>query len=248
MMSRAGAACGGVGGVVPRACVGQLLTLGGAVFRLTGILEPTGVALEMLPEQRALFILHSADYLEAGDEEARGRVDAVLLRGRGGEAPGRLQRRAEALMAQPGGGGGEGEWISAASRVRGIRHGSGDCLTADGGLSVCCWGRRCWRDAVERGRACAGNRAAPGAGGASPGYCRFVCGGGAGFDGCGGVVRDGAGGRDVARGWGVFSAAVLFRGVRAAASACLGRGFGAILFDRPGWHCGAHAAGGGIAE
>lgn len=86
--------------------VGQLLTLGGEVFRLTGIFEPTGVALEMLPEQRALFILHSADYLEAGDEEARGRVDAVLLRGRGGEAPGRLQRRAEALMAQPGGGGG----------------------------------------------------------------------------------------------------------------------------------------------
>ena len=102
--------------------VGQLLTLGGEVFRLTGIFEPTGVALEMLPEQRALFILHSADYLEAGDEEARGRVDAVLLRGRGGEAPGRLQRRAEALMAQPGGGGGEGGWISAASLLRGIRH------------------------------------------------------------------------------------------------------------------------------
>ena len=110
--------------------VGQLLTLGGEVFRLTGIFEPTGVALEMLPEQRALFILHSADYLEAGDEEARGRVDAVLLRGRGGEAPGRLQRRAEALMAQPGGGGGEGEWISAASLLRGI-FGSVTTCTAD---------------------------------------------------------------------------------------------------------------------
>lgn len=101
--------------------VGQLLTLGGEVVRLTGIFAPTGVALEALPEQRALFILHTADYWEGGNEDARTRVDAILLHGHGAEPPARLQRRVAALAAQWGADGAPGEWISAATLLQGIR-------------------------------------------------------------------------------------------------------------------------------
>ena len=100
--------------------VGELVSLGAEPYRLVGCFDAGGdPALGTAAE--AVFIPHTADFLEDGEEDARDRVDALVLRAAGGTPPEALRRRVEALLAQPGMAPDGAEWLTPRTLLEGIR-------------------------------------------------------------------------------------------------------------------------------
>ena len=99
---------------------GQIILLGREPYRVAGVYDSGEGGVPTVPAQ-AVFIPYTADRLEANEEEALRRVDAILFNARTGMTPEALQRRVRALLSQPEMGEVGVEWITLDSLLAGIR-------------------------------------------------------------------------------------------------------------------------------
>lgn len=100
--------------------VGDLILLGPEPYRLVGCFESGGDSVPGLSPE-TVFIPYTADALETGNADALVRVDALLFRAKAGISPEALQRRAAALLRQPGLGAEGVEWTTPETLLRGVR-------------------------------------------------------------------------------------------------------------------------------
>ena len=100
--------------------VGETISIGPEPYRLVGEFENAGESGPGLAPE-TVFIPFTADALETGSADARERVDALLFRAGAGIAPEAAQRRAAALLAQPGVGAEGVEWTTPETLLRNVR-------------------------------------------------------------------------------------------------------------------------------